>query len=195
MALPQITRTSLGATALRGPFSEYLNADESAVLIALVRRVQPRVMVEIGIASGLTARRLLEHVPTLEAYYGVDVPDDFVTTLRCQQSEVQRVPGRWAYHDPRFHLVVRPQGSLEILSMLSDELGQVDAVFIDGDHSYNAVMHDSDTAAKLIRPGGVVIWHDYLNPGVQVTAALEALLAAGWPMQHVAGTWLAFAQF
>jgi len=191
MALPQVARASFGPTALRGPFSAYLNANECAVLVALLRRVRPRVMVEIGIASGLTARRVLEHVPTIERYYGVDVPSDFVTTLRCQQSEVQHKPGRWATHDPRFRLVLRPQGSLDV----ADQLEPCDAVFIDGDHSYDAVMHDSDTAGKLIKPGGVIVWHDYGNPGVEVTGALEQLRAAGWPITHVAGTWLAFAQF
>jgi len=191
MALPQIAKAACGPTALHGPFSEYLNADECAVLVALLRRVRPRVMVEIGIASGLTARRVLEHVPSIEKYYGVDVPSDFVTTLRCQQSEVQHKPGRWALHDERFRLVVRDQGSLDV----ADQLEPADAFFIDGDHSYDAVMHDSDTAGGLIKPGGVIVYHDYQNPGVEVTEALDALHAAGWPLEHVAGTWIAFAQF
>lgn len=191
MALPQVTRASFGPTALRGPFSAYLNADECAVLVALLRRVRPRVMVEIGIASGLTARRVLEHVPSIEKYYGVDVPSDFVTTLRCQQSEVQHKPGRWATHDPRFRLVLRPQGSLDV----ADQLEPADAFFIDGDHSRNAVLHDSKTAGGLIRPGGIIVWHDYTNPHVEVTQALDELHAAGWPLTHVQGTWLAFATF
>jgi len=189
--LPQVDRASLGPTALRGPFSEYLNADECAVLVSLLRRAQPRVMVEIGIASGLTARRLLEHVPTIERYYGVDVPSNFVTTLCCQQSEVQHKPGRWATHDPRFRLVLRSQGSLDV----ADQLEPCDAVFIDGDHSRNAVLHDADTAGVLIRPGGVIIFHDYMNSAVEVTEALDELHAAGWPLMHVAGTWLAYATF
>jgi predicted O-methyltransferase YrrM len=36
-----------------------------------------------------------------------------------------------------------------------------DLVFVDGDHSFDAVLADSRSAFDLIRPGGVVVWHDY----------------------------------
>ena len=38
----------------------------------------------------------------------------------------------------------------------------VDLIFIDGDHSYKAVLEDTEVALRLIRPGGLIIWHDYI---------------------------------
>jgi len=189
--LPQVTKAELGVAPIGGPFSEYLNAEETAVLIALVRQVEPQVMLELGCNTGTTAARVLEHVPSIKAYYGVDVPFGFVTTLRCQQSETRQRPGREALGDPRFRLLVRETGSLEV----EPELEPCDAIFIDGDHSFNAVLHDSEIASHLIKPGGIIVWHDYRNPGVEVTAALDELAAEGWPLAHVADTWLAFARF
>ncbi|WP_051328837.1 ATP-binding cassette domain-containing protein [Geminicoccus roseus] len=46
--------------------------------------------------------------------------------------------------------------------------GTMDFVFVDADHCYEAVVADTERALRLVRPGGVVIWHDYAakSPGV-----------------------------
>ena len=50
-------------------------------------------------------------------------------------------------------------------------------MFVDGSHAYDYVRKDTDTAMRLVRPGGVVLWHDYgVWPGVM--QALEELEAA-----------------
>jgi predicted O-methyltransferase YrrM len=36
-----------------------------------------------------------------------------------------------------------------------------DLILIDGDHSEQAVAHDTDMAYKLINRPGVIVWHDY----------------------------------
>ncbi|MGH8048810.1 MAG: O-methyltransferase [Chthoniobacterales bacterium] len=36
-----------------------------------------------------------------------------------------------------------------------------DLIFIDGDHSHAGVMADTMAAIQLVRPGGVICWHDY----------------------------------
>ena len=48
---------------------------------------------------------------------------------------------------------------------------KVDFIFIDADHSYAGVMNDSEIAFKMIRPGGTIVWHDYLLVG-DVTKAI-----------------------
>jgi predicted O-methyltransferase YrrM len=54
-------------------------------------------------------------------------------------------------------------------------------VFIDGDHSYEAVRDDADRALKVLRPGGVLACHDYGEdcccPGVR--QALDELFPDG----------------
>ena len=42
--------------------------------------------------------------------------------------------------------------------------GQCDLVFVDGSHAYSYVMSDSRKALELVRPGGLVLWHDYGGP-------------------------------
>jgi predicted O-methyltransferase YrrM len=47
---------------------------------------------------------------------------------------------------------------------------KADLVFIDGDHRYDAVMHDIACALDLTKPGGIIAGHDYSHtdwPGVK----------------------------
>jgi predicted O-methyltransferase YrrM len=44
-------------------------------------------------------------------------------------------------------------------------LKKIDLVVVDGDHSYKFVKSDSENAFKLLRPGGMILWDDYVwNP-------------------------------
>jgi len=184
--MQRVSPATLDLSSVRGPFSKYLNARETAILIALVRSVTPRVMIEFGCNLGITAARVLEHVPSLERYIGVDVPANHKPPLACQSDEVPRNPGYSAGHDPRFWLMLAEP------MLTPDQLEPADAIFIDGDHSRQGVTHDTELASALIRPGGIIVWHDYGNDSVEVTPVLERLDQQGWPMQHVDGSWLAF---
>ena len=57
-------------------------------------------------------------------------------------------------------------------------LGQYDMVFVDGDHHYESVRKDTETAFKLIRDGrGIIVWHDYcLDPETIRWDVMEAIL-------------------
>jgi predicted O-methyltransferase YrrM len=172
------------AAAVRNP---YLGAHETAALIELIASVRPRVMLEFGTNQGITAKAILDAQPQLERYIGIDVPWHYTPRLACQRSEVPYRPGNEAATDPRFKLLLRESGTLQ-----AAELEPVDAVFIDGDHSEPGVLHDSALARALIRPHGIIAWHDYGNPAVEVTQALDRLAAQGWRISHLPGTWLAY---
>jgi hypothetical protein len=64
-----------------------------------------------------------------------------------------------------------------------------DVVFVDGSHAYSYVVSDSDKAMRMVKPGGLVLWHDY-GPGCR--GVFDALndLAHRLPLVHVAGTTL-----
>lgn len=51
--------------------------------------------------------------------------------------------------------------SLEILPKLVQEGRKFDLVFIDGDHSSEGISNDYFYAMQLIRPGGMIAFHDY----------------------------------
>jgi predicted O-methyltransferase YrrM len=176
----------------RGLHRNYLNAGEMAIIAALVRGIAARSMVEIGCRDGRTARVMLDNVATLQSYIGVDVPMDYQPGLPSQRSEMVADPGHYAAGDERFRLIIRPRGSLDLKPA---DICDCDAVFIDGDHSEQVVLHDSDLALAAVRAGGLVIWHDYTSRHLDdVTRVLDGLASGGLSIKHVVGTWLAFCQ-
>jgi len=40
---------------------------------------------------------------------------------------------------------------------------KVDLCFIDGGHSEECVKSDTKNAFRMVKKGGVIIWHDFLN--------------------------------
>lgn len=167
-----------------------MNPGELEVLVALIGSVSPKAVIEIGVNEGRTAKALLANVPSITRYLGIDVPIGYRTAKDVQRREVPARPGHLALDDPRFELILRPRGSLDLMP---SDLPPCDAVFIDGDHGFEAVMHDSLLAASLVRSGGIVVWHDYHGADtVDVRRVLECFRRFGADIRHVEGTWLAF---
>jgi hypothetical protein len=67
--------------------------------------------------------------------------------------------------------------------------GECDLVFVDGSHAYSYVRSDSEKALALVKPGGLVLWHDYAGPSHSpgVYRALNEL-AERLPLVRITGT-------
>jgi predicted O-methyltransferase YrrM len=173
---------------LRGLPTRFMAPGELEALIAIIRLLEaPRAMLEIGCHLGRTAALCLREIASLQRYVGVDVLPGYRPALAVQQGETSRSPGHHVLHDARFHLLLRPRGSLDLAP---SEIGPVDVAFIDGDHGVVAVRHDTALARALVR--GVIIWHDYGNPAAEVTDVIDEEIARGHDIRQVKGTWLAF---
>lgn len=65
---------------------------------------------------------------------------------------------------------------------------QVDLVFVDGEHSYKGVERDLRLWSKLVKPGGLLVCHDYGDPKqVETTKAIS-----DWREKHM--DWLLVGQ-
>jgi len=63
--------------------------------------------------------------------------------------------------DKRFTLIKKMSDD----AALDFEHESIDMVFIDGNHSYEYVLHDMENWTPLVRKGGIVAGHDYTqNP-------------------------------
>lgn len=170
----------------------FMNPGELETLIALIRSVNAKAVLEFGINVGRTAQAILEYCPTVESYEGVDVPMGYVTEKPVQRGEVPEVVGELVKDDPRVSLIVRPTGSHELVPQ---DLAPCDAVFIDGDHSRKGVLNDTALALEVVRPGGIVMWHDYHDLGtVDVREVLHEMHQnfPDMPLRHVPGTWIVY---
>jgi predicted O-methyltransferase YrrM len=163
---------------------------ELDVLIHLVRSLDARVVAEFGCNNGRTAAAVLRNVLTIERYIGVDVPLGYVTPCKVQRREVPQRPGELALADGRFELVLRDRGTFDLSAK---DFPQCDLIFIDGGHDEAAVRNDRDLALRVVRAGGLIVYHD--DNGlrtVDVSRVLDDIHDNGADVRHVSGTWLAF---
>lgn len=167
-------------------------AAELLAIAALCATIQPRRVFEIGTYTGESTRVIAYNTPS----------DTRITTLDLTPEEFARRTGR----QPHFVVGSAFHGTAEAVKIEQHVVGErgfdfapyrnhYDLVFVDADHSYNAVRADSNQAFRLLRPGGVVLWDDYTwteqHPEcVGVTRAVNEL-AATRPIYRVAGTRLA----
>ena len=157
-------------------------------------------IIEIGTFDGRTSLNLAINAPRGVAIATLDLPADQASALAIEASERRYVdkpaPGArlrscgnpWRTYAER---VVQLRGDSATFDW-SPHLGRAGLVFVDGSHAYDYAKTDSETAMRLIRPGGIVLWHDYgVWPGV--TQALEELdTSRGLGLANIRGTSLVF---
>lgn len=144
--------------------------DELAYLAILSRRLQPRVIFEIGTYRGRTAINFALNSPDDCIVYTLDLPpetrDAVLAAVHPADANLIR------YSQPGLLFNGRPE-SKKIRQLWGNSLefdfspytSAVDLVFIDGSHHYAAALSDTRAALQMVRPGGVVVWHDFANYG------------------------------
>lgn len=133
--------------------------DELFRLCQMVRRLRPRVVVEIGSAKGGTLYCWSRLVEPGGLVVSIDLPGA-VGSVRPVARSIHRRFGRERgvqvrtidgdSHDP----VTRQR----LLEMLAER--RVDVLFLDGDHGYEGVRADYDAYSPLVAPGGLIALHD-----------------------------------
>jgi predicted O-methyltransferase YrrM len=155
---------------------------EIACLGLLARYSQAKKIFEIGTFRGRTALNFAAN----------SSPECMVYTLDLPESERENILHEAYPDDARIIQQCRVgiefrgsplEGKIRQLygnSMTFDYspyVGEMDIVFIDGCHHYAAVRSDTENALKMLRPGGMIIWHDFGNFGdyYDVTRAVREL--------------------
>lgn len=152
---------SLGANA-----ETSVTPHEIAILCAIVRLTGAKKILEIGTYDGRTALNLAANAPGDGTVTTMDLPPDWNHGLAIDVphhavNATGVPPTSLKYRDtPYAHKVRQVYGDSAVLDW-STLGGMFDLIFIDGCHSYDYVMSDTSKALNTVRPGGLVIWHDY----------------------------------
>lgn len=167
----------------------YLEDVERRVLVALARHVRPQTVIEIGVQDGQTARCVLSACPGIARYLGIDLPPGSRPALAIQETEIPKAAGVCAVGKPGFEVLLA-----DTRKLTAEALPPADLIFIDGGHDYLTVKHDTELAMARIRPGGVVVWHDYnAVPEIGVRRLVDEFNQTGGNrLTLVQGTWMVF---
>jgi cephalosporin hydroxylase len=133
--------------------------DELTRFMRVVKALRPRTVLEIGTAQGglfwafccicpLDAMLISLDLPPSERHSGGQNID---VNLQCMNRGKQTI-----------HVVHGNSHDQQIYSYVTKCLGarRIDLLFIDGDHSYDGVSRDYDMYGALVRPGGLIAFHD-----------------------------------
>jgi cephalosporin hydroxylase len=127
------------------------NPDEILPLIARATAEKPRVICEIGTQDSGNLFLLARLLQT--ASYCVAVDLEFRNSWRAKRMVGSHCELRFIRGSSQSHLTfARVRNALK---------GRpVDLLFIDGDHSYSGAMRDFVNYRTLVRPGGLIAFHD-----------------------------------
>jgi cephalosporin hydroxylase len=129
-------------------------------LVALVRRMKPVTVVEIGSYKGGTLACWAAVAQPSAVIVGIDMPFPWVDKPAVAAS-IGRVR---AMLRPAQRLTVMAADSHDAATLagLREALAgaPIDVLWIDGDHTYDGVRQDVEMYAPLVRPGGIVALHD-----------------------------------
>ncbi len=186
---------------------EPVQADGNVSLIellcinGLVRKKQPLRLFEIGTFDGRTSLNMIANAPEGAKLWTLDLPPQKINSTVYSLNEGEKSFVNKAGSGARFQ---DSSCGERIIQLYADSakynpgtlISTMDLVFVDGSHTYNYVLSDTRLAMKLLRPGGLLIWHDYDGVWPDVTNALNKLFSEDPRMVHmrsIEGTTLVFA--
>jgi predicted O-methyltransferase YrrM len=129
------------------------------------------VIVNIGACFGTSAMALLEARP-----------DSFIFSVDISVSygEIENLKLAGLYSLNR---VIRVLASSQDVGLYWPH--KVDMCYVDGDHSYDGVVQDIRVWRELVKPGGVLLFHDYGKDFLpHVKAAIDAEMIGYVPFIH-----------
>jgi predicted O-methyltransferase YrrM len=136
-----------------------------------------RCMFEFGTFRGFTTFHLALNSHPEARVYTLDLPASQASEAKLELTDLNLIQkplsGEWFKNTECESKITQLYGDSANFNF-SEYAEVVDFVFIDGAHSYEYVLSDSLSARRLLRPTGIIMWHDYPTyPGVW--ACLEEL--------------------
>lgn len=136
-------------------------------ILEILQLSEAKNILEIGTSKGGTTWHLAANAGKGASITTVDLPPDASYSKYC--------PNKLSTSRPtetdlgcHFHGTPEAERIRQVLVDSKNLLKEVgnknfDLIFIDGAHTYEYVTYDTETALKLIKGTGYIIWHDYFK--------------------------------
>jgi len=115
---------------------------------------------EIGTWVGLSASNIANNISTNANVYTLDIPYDH------PELKIFEIPEYiFGYHSKKMHNVHHLKGDSKTFDY-SAFTGKMELIFVDGNHSMDYVINDTQKALTLLKNDkSIIVWHDYLSAG------------------------------
>lgn len=150
---------------VNAPVETYQVQWELDLLVGIVSVLKPHRILEVGSYRGGTLWHWLQKADVVVAIDdAMRNADEWHEWADAAPTELHAIQG-----DSRHSTIVE----------MARELGPYDFVFIDGDHTYEAIRSDVDSYGGMLADGGVLALHDILpRPGYGVSEVWAEIKAA-----------------
>ncbi len=140
------------------PLGTMLTPLRAPVVYAVVRTLRPKVVVETGVASGVSTTLILQALSLNREgeLYSIDMPNlDPLARLPNGKEPGWLVPEDLR---KRWHFILGL--SRDKLGPLLQELGSIDLFLHDSEHSYENMLFEFELAWSFLKKGGVLLADD-----------------------------------
>ncbi len=168
---------------------------EAYSLALLMRRVQAREVFEFGTYKGVSTTQLALNLEPGGRVHTLDLPDEDdpewqleISKPSERQIASERGKGALIPEELRSRVEFLRQDSAKFDP--APFAGRMDLVFVDGAHSADYVRNDSDKGWRMLRSGGILVWHDFTPSHGDVVRCVRG---GPFSASRIVGTALAFA--
>jgi predicted O-methyltransferase YrrM len=151
---------------------------EGATLAAFIQKVAAKRIFEFGTYKGVSTTQLALNLPDDGMVYTLDLPEDHPAyTLAIPKAEEREIAAETGKG-----ILIPRELRHKVTFLCSDSatfdttpyLGSMDLVFVDGAHSYEYVKNDTEKGWAMLRPGGIIAWHDCTPSHPEVVRYLKS---------------------
>jgi predicted O-methyltransferase YrrM len=171
--LPEYNHVEKGLISYWGLLGTF-DMTSARLLYILCRWIKPEIVVETGVASGMSSAHILYALERNKkgCLYSIDFPPRTCRShmrdekiLHGLQQDIVTLPqdkavGWLVPTKMRRRWVIRFGKSRDLLSHLLEDLGSIDIFLHDSDHSYRNMSFEFDLAWNHLRQGGLLISDD-----------------------------------
>lgn len=131
-------------------------------LTRIYKELKPMKVLEIGAQNGGSLYRWLVNAQPGATVIAID-------QWKKSEMKIDPVP-RWRAMVPEgidFYPIIGDSHSWNTYNEVMDIIGpsfKIDFLFIDGDHTYEGAKRDWEMYSSLVKPGGIVAFHDLITP-------------------------------
>jgi predicted O-methyltransferase YrrM len=150
----------------------WVNLDDALFLYWLVRKLNPKIIVQTGVCNGLSSAfmmlGLVKNGPQ-GSLHVIDMPPVFNSkdpgwTIKGQVYGVVIPEGKssgWMVPDAyRNRFEVWNGDAKDLLPKMVDKVNSIDLFYHDSDHTYDHMMFEFREAKRKLRPGGLIVGDD-----------------------------------
>ncbi|MCC9609593.1 class I SAM-dependent methyltransferase [Blastopirellula sp. JC733] len=167
---------------------------ELLTLGALIKMLQPRLIVEFGTFMGGSTLTMAANMPEDGRIVTIDLdPNVRGTHVHGQGVGLSNFDVGCLFQGTRYERQIEQRFANSVEFSDHDLLAAADLVFVDADHTYEFCKRDTQTAVTFAKPSGALLWHDYTwEPAAKECVGVTQTVNEFWEerggCRQVAGT-------